>query len=316
MLSQNSSFYVTLPSNGSKKFFPENKTNSYKNQLAREIRVDGDWEVALTEVHYPQTTKSMDQVFKIQFLIYRFDDQGSIQASQSSHTNGDPIQQLKCPIQYELGSLVFKVPESTKYGKATGLDSIVIEFPIAKYSSPNAVVEYVTREIANKVEELNPQDKLKLGKLVEFGFDSPTNKFYLKPLYPLLDFLYYKADVAARILGLKPLTNTKYEKVELRKTLIFPFSPELNIVNSLYIYTDVIENDIVGDTLVPLLRTVNFSGEAGTVIHEIFTRCYYKRVNRTNIPSIEIQINSETGKEVKFESGHVICVLHFRKVTG
>jgi len=78
MLSQNSSFYVTLPSNGSKKFFPENNTNSYKNQLAREIRVDGDWEVALTEIHYPQTTKSLENVGKIQILVFRFDDQGSI----------------------------------------------------------------------------------------------------------------------------------------------------------------------------------------------------------------------------------------------
>jgi len=315
MLSQNSSFYVTLPSNGSKKFFPENNTNSYKNQLAREIRVDGDWEVALTEIHYPQTTKSLENVGKIQILVYRFDDQGSIKSKESDITGVEKYQVMVCPLEYGFGNIQIKAPSNTSNGIAKSLDTFVLEIPIAKYSSPKAVVEVLNKVIANKVEELKQQNSPRLGKLLEIGFDSPQNKFYLKPQYVLVDIIYYKHDEVCRILGFSTPAK-RYEKLEIRSTLSLPLSPELNIVNSLYIYTDVIENDLVGDSLVPLLRTVDISGEPGEARHEIFTRCYYKRVNRSNIPSIEIQINSETGKVVKFESGHVICVLHFRKVTG
>lgn len=48
-------FYVTLPSNSSMAFFPENRTSRYMTQLPRTIELTGEWEVGLAEIHFPLT---------------------------------------------------------------------------------------------------------------------------------------------------------------------------------------------------------------------------------------------------------------------
>ena len=46
-------FYLTLPSNASMKIYPDNTVAKYTTQLPNNKELDGDWEVALTEIQYP-----------------------------------------------------------------------------------------------------------------------------------------------------------------------------------------------------------------------------------------------------------------------
>lgn len=48
-------FYLTLISNSSMNYFPENKTNTFTVHLPSYISLSGQWEVALVEIHYPFT---------------------------------------------------------------------------------------------------------------------------------------------------------------------------------------------------------------------------------------------------------------------
>ena len=50
-----SEFYVTLPSNSSMQYFPDNKTSNLVTKLSRTLQLDGEWEVGLAEVDYPHT---------------------------------------------------------------------------------------------------------------------------------------------------------------------------------------------------------------------------------------------------------------------
>ena len=45
-------FYMTLPSNASMKIYPNNTVAKYTTQLPTNIELDGEWEVALTEIMY------------------------------------------------------------------------------------------------------------------------------------------------------------------------------------------------------------------------------------------------------------------------
>ncbi len=312
MLSQNSSFYVTLPSNGRKKYFPNNSTNNYKNSLAREIRLDGDWEVAVTEVHYPQTIKSIEKLSKIQFIVYREDVYGTLKAKDPASTSNVDMKVIRIPLEYNLTDTVIAAPRLSDF-ICQSADNIVIELPVGRYTSPKDLGDYIASQLEIKLKALPDHTKSTNSKIT-FAFDNRQNKFTIKAR--LADLYYYKADDTSRLLGLEELKSSKYSAKRIAYEYVLPNPPKLNIVNSLYIYTDIVENDLVGDELVPLLRAVDVSGEHGAIIHEAFHRCYYKRVNRSNIPSIEIQLNTETGSEVKFETGHVISVLHFRKVTG
>ena len=48
-------FYLTLPSNSSLNIFPDNKTTSYRIKLPQIINLNGNWEVGLYTISYPNT---------------------------------------------------------------------------------------------------------------------------------------------------------------------------------------------------------------------------------------------------------------------
>ena len=50
-----SEFYITLPSNSSMQYFPDNKTSNFVMKLSRTLQIDGEWEVGLAEIDYPHT---------------------------------------------------------------------------------------------------------------------------------------------------------------------------------------------------------------------------------------------------------------------
>jgi len=50
-----SDFYIKLPSNGSKKEYPENKANSFKIRLPEPIRLGPNWKVSLTSISLPDS---------------------------------------------------------------------------------------------------------------------------------------------------------------------------------------------------------------------------------------------------------------------
>ncbi|KAG8174224.1 hypothetical protein JTE90_016548 [Oedothorax gibbosus] len=50
-----SNFYVTLTSTASMDYFPNNTQSSYRTKLNTPLRLNGDWEVALSEICMPRT---------------------------------------------------------------------------------------------------------------------------------------------------------------------------------------------------------------------------------------------------------------------
>ena len=82
---------------------------------------------------------------------------------------------------------------------------------------------------------------------------------------------------------------------------------------SLYVYTNVVESRVVGDSLVPLLRIVPIQGEHGHMISRHFEHVQYLPLLRKEFGTIEIDIRDDTGHAVPFECGKVTVTLHFRR---
>ena len=56
-----SEFYVTLPSNSSMQYFPDNKTLNFFTKLSRTLQLDREWEVGLAEIDYSHTWYNIDE---------------------------------------------------------------------------------------------------------------------------------------------------------------------------------------------------------------------------------------------------------------
>jgi len=82
---------------------------------------------------------------------------------------------------------------------------------------------------------------------------------------------------------------------------------------ALYIYCDLIESVLVGDTRVPLLKIVPVKGLDGTVITKTYQNPQYHSLRQKNFSTVEIDIRDDTGRPVPFEQGRVVATLHFRQ---
>lgn len=61
-MAQSEGFYLTLPSNGSMKTFPNNMISQFKTLLPHNIDLtDGEWEVALTEMMYRTSIENISE---------------------------------------------------------------------------------------------------------------------------------------------------------------------------------------------------------------------------------------------------------------
>ena len=62
-------FYLHLPSNASLNKFPTNTLTEYRVCLPQTISLTGDWEVALTEIHYPHSWSNVQGNFENRFYL-------------------------------------------------------------------------------------------------------------------------------------------------------------------------------------------------------------------------------------------------------
>lgn len=80
----------------------------------------------------------------------------------------------------------------------------------------------------------------------------------------------------------------------------------------MYVYCDVLEHVLVGDTKSPLLRIVQVDGKGNDTVHARYEKPIYVPLQKKHFESIEIDIRTDTGKPIPFEYGKVIVTLHFR----
>lgn len=92
------------------------------------------------------------------------------------------------------------------------------------------------------------------------------------------------------------------------------YPPDLSAgFGSLYIYSDLVQPQIVGGSLVPLLRTVPIEGKFGDNVNKVFLDPHYLPLRTRNFDSIEIAIKDDSDNLVKFNFGKTIVKVHLRR---
>ena len=98
---------------------------------------------------------------------------------------------------------------------------------------------------------------------------------------------------------------------------IADFPPDLQRgAFAMFIYCDIVEPNMVGNTLSPLLRTTHLESGVrhGVVLHQVFHPALYVKVCRTTISVIEVDIRTDTGEPFPLsQQGKMILTLHFKK---
>ena len=95
--------------------------------------------------------------------------------------------------------------------------------------------------------------------------------------------------------------------------IVSPFMTNIKRYTALYVYTDIIQNQLMGDVRAPLFRVVPVKSRCGDTTSATYKQSQFLPLSRSNIQTIEINIRSNTSKLVSFETGKSIVTLVFRR---
>ena len=84
-------------------------------------------------------------------------------------------------------------------------------------------------------------------------------------------------------------------------------------VNAINVYCDVIEHRTVGHTLAPLLAVLPVTGRSGAYVSKRFDKIQYHPVLKKNFSDIHISLRNDQAKRIRFRKGKVIVTLHLRQ---
>ena len=82
---------------------------------------------------------------------------------------------------------------------------------------------------------------------------------------------------------------------------------------TMYVYSDLVESQVVSDTQANLFHILVPRGEPGDVVAEEIKLPTYRRLRTSVFSSVKINIRGDTGEHIPFDSGTVHVTLHFRR---
>ena len=252
-------FYMTLPSNSSMNYYPENTVTKYKTHLAQPISLEGDWEVGLFEFEYHRTWYNVEEKdSKIKF----------------DHMKDDKVVREKISIPYGYYTSIEELTDRINTSFIVfGVESGITQMPQLR-------VDKLTRKIS--IHLFN-------GMRIIF---SPG-------LGNILG--YNEREDVINVYGIPDTVITLHDT----------YNTDVNC-QSLFVYCDILERVIVGDTKAPLLRSLSVSGKHGNIVREIYDKPMYVPVQKKHFESVEIDIRSDFGEPVSFVNGKSSVTLHFR----
>lgn len=246
-------FFITLPSNSSMQYFPDNKTTRFTTQLPHNIKLIGSWEVALSEIIYPCSFYNVNE---------------------RENTVNISIKNDKKEPTVFIGKISPKNYES--------VDSVL--------------------------HELNQHSVI--NKYVAFSYDSKEKRVIAKFKVSNVCCMKLSHRLALQ-LGYPPFTDIYQQKTSINLPNL-----KLGVPPQLYVYCDIIEPQLVGDVVTPLLRIIHVENDKyvfGSNQMISYTRPHFIPVLRREFSNIEIDIRTHDGSAAPFQFGILSAKLHFRR---
>ena len=256
MSSNEQGFYITLPSESSKKLFPENNPSEYTVRLPQWVHLNGHWEIGLHSIAY---------------------------------TPWNIIQPLDEPISFMTGGKEGKGGKMRKH-----------------YSS---VKEYIDG-INDSLKESHV-DKSLVDKSNEIEFIYESNGKVTARLSP--GYTVRLRREQAIVLGFMtfedPVETYDIENAEETGTYKANLYRETNI----HVYCDIVQPQIVGDKMTPLVAVVpcQKTTETYETLYAV-ENIHYIPVQTKVFQNIKVHLRSSTEESIPFEHGRAAITLHLK----
>ena len=273
-------FFVQCPSNASTDIYKANTLSSYTVNLSQLIVLNGDYDVGLAEIQFPQTWNNIRKGSNSFEMTYSYPRTNKRRFMVKEVTPGyyDNIPDLIKVIKSMYGSTLDK--KSTDKVKLIGLEITYNPF---------------TRRVLVNANNLRLRIKRDSGKTHTPKVQHATIKLN---------------DDVARLLGFRHGTI-----IEKGKSLESEFAATVSGgLHEMYLYTDCIHPQPHPDGDVNILRTIAIDEDSNKkYVSKRYQKIFYYPLKTRTITTMSFDLYDDTGKHMGFDSGKVLIVLHFRK---
>ena len=261
-----SDFYINLPSNthNDQQF---NTTSSFRIRLPHEIRLTGEWEVALVEIQYPRSWNNTTA------------DKGSLGVRNNE--------------------IVYRAKEFDRISNPK-----VATITPSYYGNVHNLLQSIKKAKVKQLNDENVYEELyeNTEDSFQFDYDSVINR------------VTFNSDSHSVFLSDKLSYMLGFEDRFIKDTAIAKHAPDMRGgIDSLYVYCDICEPQIVGNSLERLLRIIPVKGSYGDIVMETFTLPHYINVLHKSFSTIQVSIKSDVDLPIPFSFGKCVVKLHFRK---
>lgn len=292
------SFYVTLPSNvNNSSDQTDNKTSEYLTIFPDSLVLEGPYEVALSEIIYYQNWKfKLCDVyikrndFEKHYVILTYDGQNDME--KLFRIINKQLEKI-CEDFYNSVEEHYRKEILAKKNWAANIKQRI-----------QALENEMVKEIFS-IEAIIVENKIKFK----------VSEFLVVQFVGAINSL-YNSDIVVNNLQIEKQyqkinsTIYSYETNDIEMEL---FYESLHGIHSIFIYSDVIDTQIVGDSRTRLLRVINVSSKYKEVVSRVYDNPDYLPVSSREINSIKIILRDDTGQKIFFTNSKVIVKLHFRK---
>jgi hypothetical protein len=282
-MNYNKSFYLTLPSDASMDKFPDNSPEEYTTKLKHPIMLKGRWEVALVEFQYPDTILNITEDALISVQHY------------------DRLQE-------ELG-------DGTDFRNFGGRD-FDIRVPPGCYANAEELLDVIRKQVPDmRVHEMtNHRTEKLLRSAVESDHKIPA--FTISMNGPKVEICIITPRIGVTFDNEHLQRMMGYSKKCVEGLGIHVAEKPLNLGlgnQSIFVYCDVADYSLVGDTATQFLRSVSIKGRNREIIAEKFDSPHYVPVLPSCFETVHVHLANDLGDSVEFGTGKTILKLHFRQ---
>lgn len=277
---------MTLPSNVINQH-NSNTIGDYVTQLPETLHLNSDWKVGLCEIHYTNSW-------------YNLKKSSEIKIEDSDHN--ELMHSIKLPPgRYAtIDALVSEIK------KRLWKSSSIVRLPVMSYDIPS---QKFRMKFGQAIDVSHPEVMLNFGENSELANMLGTNDgFELMQS----DYLTYLTTVPGTQISKLPEEQFWIESSWLDAKHSYDLSGG---INSLYVYSDVVDYGFVGNTKARLLRVVKVPSSAtfGEQVSIIYQKPYFMPLATKDISQIRITVRDDSGELIDFRFGRVEVTLQFIK---
>jgi hypothetical protein len=325
---EDANFTVTLPSNSNMNSHPTNRGNNYIVKLSSPLNFSGptlnedvSWEAALTTVQYTNRFYDMRENCTL-YLVLECYSAGMITATYDKPKGvTELLPRFADANLTDLSTIekrILKTFLAPTHEPIGGSNRTITSYLYGKvhaaagdYKNPLLLVQ----NLINSSNTLFGGSRYSANMGLHVDGSTGRLTFRIDNLQCGL-YMFTDSVPLVHALGLTPKAIDRVEPVVYGLNIVGTKTPRFDAIHSLYVYTDIVKEQRVGDTMAPLLEIIPVKGVPGNRIHFSVNPLTYLPVNRDYIDTINIVITDEYGKPVVFPDDieNVVCRFRFRRV--